>query len=303
MVAGVAENTFETCFSQVESHLPKTFRALERAATIRGTTTLDPKVYENIGRYCTMLKLSSPAAKAGAVASITIQVNWEVENDKRSLLRELEVPEEVITRWKHELALGRRLIVETGNIAQWAFRLHYARICDVQFAEFLRSDWTISESPIDLPISDIGLVPIHLTDLKANQYLLPISPKLLLEGIHYFDQARNSREPKISGHRLSQQEAEYRLESICLSAASEIIATRQDPRISQCFERRDRGQSDVLFHKVANPKVVTSAGMKNSDGRFCLRTVTTEEYRQYVHSFVIPSPARKPNENSSPTSP
>lgn len=287
VVGGLAENTFEACFSHVESQLPKTFRALAEAVA-KKAQVLEAPVYENMCRYCAMLKLSSPAAKACAVASLVIQINWEVENGQRSLLRELEVPEVAINEWKREFTVDRRIIIESDNVTQFAFRLHYSRTCDIQFQEFLRSDWTISEAPFDLPISDIGLVPIHLTSLQANQYLLPISPRLLLEGIHYFDQTRNSREPKIRTHSLSEEEAQIRHESICLSAVAEVISTSRDQKIPKCFERRNCGLSDVGFHRVTNPHLMTTAGTKNSNGNYRLRTVPMEEYRKFVYSFITP---------------
>src|SRR5262249_7329202 len=123
---GIVDNSFEACFSQIESQLPKCFRALDDAAN-RSETTLDDKLFQNLCRYCTMLKLSSPAAKAGAVVSLTMQLNWEVENDKRSLLSFFGVPEEIVANWKRERALDRRIILDCDNPAQFAFRVHYSR--------------------------------------------------------------------------------------------------------------------------------------------------------------------------------
>jgi len=284
---GIADNSFEACFSQVESLLPKVFRALEKAAT-RKETLLDAQSYENLCRYCTMLKLSSPAAKAGAVAALTIQLNWEVENNKRSLLSFFEVPEEIVVGWRKERELDRRIILDCDNPTQFAFRVHYSRTCDVTFAEFLRCKWIIGISPFDLPISDLGLVPIHLTDLKAHQYFLPIGPRLLLEGVYYHDEKRNSREPQITSHFLSQVEAEVRFESICLSATAEILATHKDPKVREALARKQDPASAVVFNRVSNPTLITSSGMTNSDGGFRLRTVPSEEYVRFVHSFVTP---------------
>ena len=79
----------------------------------------------------------------------------------------------------------------------------------------------ISNSPRDLPMSDIGLIEFGLQD--KNYYILPISPKLVLEGVFYYDQAKNSSEPVIEGHDFSLDEAEYRLDWICSSAVLEVI--------------------------------------------------------------------------------
>ena len=66
LVSGEADNTLEAGFSRVETHLPKTFEALEEAVN-RPLTKLPQAIYENMCLYCTFLWLTSPFAKAKAV--------------------------------------------------------------------------------------------------------------------------------------------------------------------------------------------------------------------------------------------
>ena len=65
--SGQTDNTIEKAFSKVETNLPKTFRALEKVAAL-STAELPADAYENMCKYCAFLKLTSPVAKAGAVA-------------------------------------------------------------------------------------------------------------------------------------------------------------------------------------------------------------------------------------------
>jgi hypothetical protein len=69
-----------------------------------------------------MLKMSSLEAKAGAVAALAIQLNYEAENDIRSILEDLEVPDNLVQQWKKHLAAGFRLIPDCDNLLQLASR-------------------------------------------------------------------------------------------------------------------------------------------------------------------------------------
>ena len=274
----------------MESLLPKCFKALEEAAK-RKETLLDEPLYENLCRYCTMLKLSSLAGKAGAVVELVIQANWELENGQRCLLKYLGVPESLILQWTREYADGRRVVLDCDNPAQMAFRIKYDRTCDVTFAEFLRSNWKIATSPINLPLSDVGLIPIVLERPKAHHYLLPIGPRLLLSGVHFFDHSKNSREPLVRSFELPTGEAEYFVETICLSAIEHVIATEKDPKVPEIIARRDLNQNQVFFQRVTNPAQIASSGRIDSDGSLRLKIVPVEEYVKFVHSFMTPAPA------------
>jgi hypothetical protein len=173
--------------------------------------------------YCAFLKLSSLPSKASAVVNFVFQINWELQNGQHALLRELQMPEEVS-------ASGRKIIIESENVLQLLYRSQFLRWYGADFAMFRDTKWTISQSPIELPMSDVGLVPIHLTDEKANYYILPIAPKLALEGIFFFDLAKNAPRQPLRGLNLTQEEARYRFDGICASAVAEIICSRRNAK-------------------------------------------------------------------------
>lgn len=285
LLAGGVNNAIEDSFSKVESRLPKTFEALERAAD-KKSTGLPKNVYENICLYCTFLKQTSLFSKPGAVVSFLTQINMELEKGEYHLLRELSVPDEVILQFRQGYFQGGRIMIESENVLQLVHRLQFDRLFKMNFGEFLNCDWTISRSPVDLPLSDIGLVPVQLNERQANQYFLPIGPGLLLEGIFCFDRSKNSPNPVVSGHQLSAEEAEYRLDTICSSAVEELVFCRRSPDVQASLTRaRTKG---IMFNKIVSPGLAISAGLKPSNTKYTLQMVTKQEYVEFVHSLVQP---------------
>lgn len=285
LVADGVNNAIEDAFSKVESILPKTFEALE-VAVDKPSTELPKKIYENMCLYCTFLKQTSLFSKPGAVVSFLAQINMELEKGEYYLLRELNIPDEVILRFRQGYSQGGRIIIESENVLQLVHRLQFDRQFKMNYSDFLNCEWTISRSPVELPMSDIGLVPMQLTEIKANQYFLPIGPRIMLEGIFYFDQKKNSPKPIVSGHTLSADEAEYRLDTICSSAVREIIFSRREPTIQTVLNRaKSKG---VVFNKIVSLELVVSAGSKTASTKYNLQMVTVQEYVKFVHSFVQP---------------
>jgi hypothetical protein len=285
LISEQADNTREEALSKVESGLRKTFKTLEKAAT-KSSTQLPSAIYENMCWYCAFLKGVALFSKPGAVVSLVFQINWELENGKHDLLRDLGVPKETIDTWQRECALGRKVIIESQNGLQLLYRFQFRRTYELDYSQFLSTKWIIANSPIELPMSDVGLVPIHLTDHKANHYLLPIGPNLLLEGIFFFDLTRNSSQPFVRGLTLTQEEAEYRFDAICASAVAEIICSRRIPNISVSISRAKA--KGIAFHRIVDPQAITSAGLTNADDHFHFRVVPVDEYVKFVHSFMLP---------------
>ena len=285
LVSGQADNTLEEAFSKVESGLPRTFRALEEAAR-KPSTQLSPAIYENMCWYCAFLKGVALLSKPGAVVGLVFQINWELENGKHDLLCDLTIPDEIVEDWRRECALGHKVIIESENSLQLFYRFQFRRTYALDYSQFLNTNWTVSNSPIELPMSDIGLVPIHLTDHKAISYLLPIGPNLLLEGIFFHDLSKNSPQPLVRGHTLTQDEAEYRFDTICASAIAEIICSRRISNISASISRAKA--KGITFQKIVNPQAITSAGLTNVDDDLRFRVVSVDEYKKFVHSFVLP---------------
>lgn len=286
LVSGEPDNTLEEAFSKVESGLRNTLRALDRAAT-QPLSDLPPQIYENMCWYCAFLKGIAPISKPGAVVSFLIQINMELEKGGDSLLRELNIPVEIVNSWRKECVAGRKIVVESENILQLLFRFQFKRNYACNYSQFISTKWAVSKSPIELPMSDVGLVPMHLIDHKANHYMLPISPNLLLEGVFFHDGTKNSSKPIIRGLSYTQEEAEKTFDCICASAITEIICSRKIANIAGSISRAKA--SGVNFCKIVKPGTIAPAGLADvSIGDFRYRVVSGDEYVKFVHSFIRP---------------
>jgi hypothetical protein len=229
-------------------------------------------------------------AKPGAVVTFLAQINLELERGQYFLLRELGTPDEVILRFREGYFQGGRIIIESENVLQTVFRLQFERFLNSNYAEFFNTNWTVSNSPIELPMSDIGLIGFRLDDVKAKHYILPIGPKLVLDGVFYFDQTKNSPKPVVEGHDLNLDEAEYRLDCICSSAVLEVICPHKNFDVAA--SRKRATAKGITFNKIVNPEHVLVAGLQNANPAYSLQMVPTEEYVKFVHSFVKPPTLR-----------
>jgi hypothetical protein len=285
---GNANHAIETAFSGVESKLPKVLKLLERAAS-HGLTPMPKDAYETMCLYCAFLKQVSLFSKPAAVVTFLAQLNMEFENGHEFLVRELNMPGDVIKGFRAEYANGGRAIVVSQNTLQLIHRLQFGRLINPNYWEFLRCDWTISTSPIELPLSDIGIVPVRLAEHAANHYVLPISPTLVLEGVAYYDRSKHHTQQRIQGHKLSAEEAEYRLDLFCASAVREVICRE---RRSDIKESRVRAKAKgIRFHTIVDPDLAQSAGLKAADNRYGIRMVSKADYVRFMHSFVQPPAA------------
>jgi len=166
------------------------------------------------------------------------------------------------------------------------YRFQFRRCYQGDYSLFFSTKWTVSQSPIELPISDVGIIPMHLHDIKAIHFILPVGPRLVLEGIFHFDLSKNSAQPVVRGVTLTQDEAEYRFDCICASAIKEVICSRQIPGIARSRARAKA--KGITFHRIVNHEAATSAGLKDACGDFGFRIVSVPEYVQFVHSHVQP---------------
>ncbi len=283
---GTNDNSLEGAFSKVESGLPKTFKALEAAAQ-RTHTELPVPIFENLCRYCAFLKLSSLAAKASAVVNFVYLLNFEVETGHHHLLRELQIPEAIISGWKTELLSGRRVILASRDPMQLLYRNQFRRVFSGDYGMFCHTKWTICASPFDLLMSDIGLVPLLCEEDKFTHYILPIGPRLVLQGIFFHDVTKNSARQPLKGLALTHDEAEYCFDALCASAVNEIVCSRQMPNIAESFDRaKARG---IGFLKIVSPNEVTSAGLRDSPTEIHFRVVSMADFVTFVHSFIKPS--------------
>lgn len=287
LVSGEADNSLEAALSKIESGLRDTFRVLE-GATNKPLTDLPPEIHANLCSYCTFLKLISPISKPGAVVSLTFQINMELKRCEYSLLRELTIPEEIISIWRAACDAGQHVIIEGEHILQLLFRFQFRFAYKFDYSQFFNAKWTVSHSPVELPMSDVGLVPMYLIDERANLYILPIGPHLVLECVFFLDATKNSSQPVIRGHNLTSEQAEYRFDCICSSAINEIVCSHKSTGIPESLSRaKTKG---IRFHKIMNPETIASAGLTDiGEGSVTYRIVSADEYRQFIHSYVQPT--------------
>jgi len=288
LVGGDANHAIEVSLSKVESKLPRVFEILEAAAG-RESTVIPKEAYETICLYCAFLKQVSLFSKPAAVVSFLAQLNMEFETGQEFLLRELNMPDDVIQEFRAEYANGGRAIVVSKNPLQLIHRLQFDRMISLNYWEFMQCDWTACASPIDLPLSDIGVVPMWLSEPKANHYILPLGPRLVLDGVFYYDPAKRSTGHCIQGHVLSAEEAEYRLDLLCASAVMELICRERRYDIEQIVARaKTKG---ITFNRIVAPDRAQLAGLTETDVKYEIRMVSQEEYVRFVRSFMQPSAA------------
>jgi hypothetical protein len=279
------DDTLESEFSKIESRIPKALRFLERIAA-DGSTDLPVQVFTDLCQYCAFLTLSSIAAKASAVVNFVYNLNLEIEIGQRHLLRELAIPEAIIEEWKPVVLSGCRVIIEPDNALQLIYRHQFRRRFPDEFALYRHTKWVMCTSPIDLPIADIGLIPLTQKEPKLNRYILPLGPRLVLQGIFFHDVSRNSPDQKLKRLVLTQEEAQECLDIICSAAVGEIFCQQRIADIEKSLRRATA--AGIEFLQIANPREVTGAGLKLTTNRLHFRVVSMNEFVAFVHSFVKP---------------
>jgi hypothetical protein len=283
---GEFDDSLEAEFAKVENRIPETFAALDDAAT-RPSTELPAIAYDTMCQYCAFLRLVSPFAKAAAAVTFLHEVNSQLQTGECDLLRELTFPEETIESFRKAYALGGRIILYSEDSLQLVYRMHFRRLYPFDFSVFRHSvRWTVCNSPIDLPISDIAFFDLPSTSENSVIYILPLSPRLLLKGIIPIGTQSNSSATIVKADTLTFEEAEYWLHVICLSALRELISRRKIPEIEAIRTRAER--NGISFAKIENPDRLMRAGLIDFNTPFGLRIVSEAEYVRFVHSFLRP---------------
>lgn len=286
LVSGTADNSLEDAFSKVESRLPETLRALEDIIDGR-KSNLSDRLHESLCMYCAFLKGIAPYSKPGAVVSFIIQMNMELETKRYSLLRDLCISDETIFELAKHVSKGYKILIEAENLIQLLYRFQFSRTYQSNYSQFLRTRWKVCHSPLHLPISDVGLVPMLLKDQRATRYLLPFSPNLLLEGIFFHDLEKNSTQPAVEGIHLTETEAEYRFDCVCASAIEELICSRRIPGLAEARIRANA--NGTVFSKLPNPNALKTSGLIDiGEGEILFRAVSLEEYVALIHSYAQP---------------
>jgi hypothetical protein len=227
LVDGKVDNTLESAFSKVETHLPRTIKALEDAAN-HPSTELPPAIYENLCWYCAFLRRISPFAKMAAPADFVLQANTDLDKGHGRALREvLNAPHELISQLALLHAVGRRIIIDSENYLQLIYRIQFRLGYQNDYSMFRQNaTWTICNSPVEFPVSDIALVQMPVDVHKSMFYVLPLGPTLLLKGQIKFGNQIPSSQTVVKGANLTSDEADLWLQIICLAAVNELVASR-----------------------------------------------------------------------------
>jgi hypothetical protein len=206
------------------------------------------------------------------------------------MLKFWQMPDETIVLFREEYARGRRLILKANNILQIAHNVRAARERECTYRQFGAGEWSIAESPITLPLSDVALVPVWDTARGIIEYVLPIGPHLLLECNLRTGVVLNLEEASwtraVAARSLDQSEADQVVDRICASASREIVSSNI---LEDVAERRTRAKaSGIKFHRSTNPRAVAEAGRIETDGAVTFQMVSEQEFVEYVYSFVLP---------------
>ena len=160
------------------------------------------------------------------------------------------------------------------------------------------AEWSICSSPIDLPVSDIALVQVPRGN--AVYYVLPISPRLLLQGRIPLGTHQPRASSSINGENFSATEAEFWLGAICLSAITEMIALHRIDDVPTLRERAKR--SGVAFAQIVRPERLASLGGRSiGDEQLAVRSCSTPDWVKFIHSFLLPPPGQMNEKASTPT--
>lgn len=283
------DNWLEAAFAGSENHVRDVCEALEEAAR-RPVTKLEDAVYRNMCRYCSFLNLISPAAKAAAVPDLMCQLNLELKEGGQHMLKFWQMPDETIALFREEYARGRRMIVKAKNILQIAHNVRAARERECTYREFGAGEWSIAQSQITLPLSDVALVPVGHEDRGIIEYMLPIGPHLLLECRFRTGATLNLEEAswkrEVTARSMDQDEAEHVVDTICSSAIREIVSSTI---LEDVADRRTRAKASGLkFCRSTNPQAVAQAGLIQTDGAVAFQMVPEEDYVEYAESFILP---------------
>lgn len=284
------DNSLEESFGKLENQLRFILPALDNAAE-RAQTPFPKDLYHELCCYCAYLYYLSPFAKAKAPAQFVSKLKCNVQKGNWDYLRRLGMPEHTVQTMKTQFESGSHFMLEGDNYLQYVFRDQFLNSCREQ-AQLFRSKtkWTVYNSPVELPISDIALVDFPESQ-TATLYILPISPNRVLVGrfAHASPPAYHSTDTIVHGSTLTVQSAEDVLEVICGSAVK-TIACKNKMDI-KAF--RERAKKKPRAFTTINIKLteVLSAGSKVFDRRRDLRLVPVSlgEFNEYVRSFIGPA--------------
>jgi hypothetical protein len=287
LVDGLLDDNLEQGFQKVESQLRDTLKALKEAWKAK-STKLPAKVFENLCWYFAFLKGVSPVTKAVAAVNFVLQLNGDLERGDNTLLRDvLKLPLNAIEFFKAEVARGNRIIIESSDFQQFVYRLQFVQQYGYDYKMFRHSaKWLVARSPIELPVPDVGVVPLGMKDAGVNIFLLPIGPRLLVRALIKHGKPDNSDDTVVTGAEFNQQEAEYCLDVLCASAVRNLVSASVIQDVPGIRARaKTKG---ITFARLVEPERVYHVGQKNFTAPFGLISVSQAHYVKFVHSYIQP---------------
>jgi len=232
----------------------------------------------------------SPFAKAAAPVNVVNQLELDLKHGNVDMLKALGHSERNIAEIKKHYAEGHKFIITGKNFLQLVYRIQFAEQCKLTYSQFRHSTkWTVYNSPIELPISDIAITQYHDMISGTAMYILPIAPRLVLFGaLKLGDNFISSNDTIIKGGTLPADAAEDTLDIICKSAFYRVGSQNRIGDINGYRQRAAKKQ--VAFVKMNQLEAVLSAGLKSieSEKDFLITPTTRREQIRFITSWISP---------------
>jgi hypothetical protein len=280
------DNTLEKSFGDIENQLQYIYPALDEAAK-RDKLPIDKEIYRNLCLYCAYLYHLSPFSKANSPALYVMSLDLDLQHGNVKHLQELKMTEPDISTMQRLHSQGWKFIVAADNYLLWTFRVQFIRNAIYKAKLFFENTkWTVYNSPIELPISDIALIDYPEPN-KATLFILPITPHLVLIGrLEHGTPPPTYTDSIIYGKTLTTESAEDVQDIICFSALTTIVAKN---RMNIKAIRERAAKKKIAFTKVMDLDSTLLAGTKPfNPNTFRLLPVKKDEYVKFIHSFIQP---------------
>jgi hypothetical protein len=279
------DDSLEIEFQKVEGKLDSIYPIWDKAAENEAMFVCND-TFKDHCFYCAFLWSLSPFAKAKAPANLVMEIDFFLTHGHLAYLKELNLSEQEI-QWMQKLhSEGQKFILNGENYLQYVFRQQFIRHCKKTVAMFrYNTEWTVYNSPIELPISDIPIID-YSESRDVTAYVMPVSNNRVLVGrLHHT--CPYLTYPILYGGTLPADIAQNVQDLICLSALKTIVCTHKID-VEQC---RNRAKSqNVRFAKVADSSLATilNAGQIPFDRSkpFRFIPVTKEKYNDYIAQYV-----------------
>jgi hypothetical protein len=279
---GEHDNSLDNLFKTFENALPETLKALDEVAKPGSAELLDDTC-SNLFWYCAFLWRMSPFIKAIAPLEYALDLDLDLKRRKTKLVEILGINAIDVSTIRLLYAQGKKFIPVGENSLQLLFRIQFWQRCDrlyIQLRHFCK--WTLYSSPIILPIADSPF--FSFLEHGAPLYIFTISPRLVLIGKQPVGTVTRIDKVNIESDALTNNEAEYIRDAICLSALTAVAS--RDRSIDVLAARKRAKENGVSFPIIKNLDSVLSAGLKECTDLVRILPVTETEFATFKRSFV-----------------